>query len=335
MPVVIPPVVEQTWRARVSHCSPFLRFNLVFAASLVTLLALGGSGLWLLDQLGRLPAPPVTATNCIDEKFGFVREHAGDAPRLIAVGSSVTWRNLDFSVLSKADLAALRPLNAAPCFLRVNETATLTRFYLDNMPSVKVVLSVFAMRDFEACEGDGAFFDPAATRRYMFGGWPGWPLYFQNFRPLLFLEDVWRMPGMRSGADASRSLAMDRWGSSPVMLTPPSTRGDVATNAQCFAHLDRARRDIADRNVRWIVVLLPPMPAWLDAYDRDGERDRAWRAEIARRLAGSDVTLLDGDGRLPVKDSDFTDPAHFHWSTVPAFTRWIFSQATLPGEPAS
>lgn len=324
----------RSWRAQVARCA-FTRFNLAFAAALAAFLLLGGAGLNLLDRAGRLPAPPLTATNCIDEKFSFMRDHVDMAPKLIAIGSSVTWRNLDFSVLGEPGLAALRPLNAAPCFLHVNETAYLTRFYLNNMPSVETVLSVFAMRDFEACEGDGAFFDATTARRYMFDRWPGGPLYFMNFRPMLFFRDALHLPTMRSGADQTRTLEMDPWGSGPITLNPPKIGGNLVIAEACFEHLERLQRDMAARNVRWIVVLLPPMQAWLNAYDRDGERDRAWRAEVARRLTAESVTLLDAREGFPVQDSQFTDPAHFQWSAVSAFTRWIFSRAHLPGVPAS
>ena len=60
-------------------------------------------------------------------------------------------------------------MNAAPCYLYVNQTAYLTDFLLDNMPSVKSVLSVFSMRDFSAClTSPTAFFRPEDAESYVF-----------------------------------------------------------------------------------------------------------------------------------------------------------------------
>jgi hypothetical protein len=52
--------------------------------------------LWEIGRPDPLPQPLITATNCIDAKFKFVRESSMEDRNLIAVGSSVTWRNQDF-----------------------------------------------------------------------------------------------------------------------------------------------------------------------------------------------------------------------------------------------
>jgi hypothetical protein len=54
--------------------SAFARFNSGLLAWAVALLSAGALGLVALDRAGRLPAPPLTATNCIDEKFKFLHE---------------------------------------------------------------------------------------------------------------------------------------------------------------------------------------------------------------------------------------------------------------------
>ena len=308
------------------HKSVFARFNVALLAWALVFLSVGGVGLTMLDRAGRLPPPPLTATNCIDEKFKFLHDSAIRDPDLIAVGSSVTWRNLDFSVLERRHGNRVRALNAAPCYLTVNETAFLTRFYLDNMPSVRVVLSVFAMRDFEGCRGAGAFFDVDVARRYIVEGKPAWHLYFLNFRPYVFLKDVVRIRDMRTGANVTGPLNMDRFGSGPLFLTPPEIRSDVWTSPDCFDRLERMAHEIEERGVKWVVALLPPMPAWLEAYDPGGARDRTWRESVAERLRGTQAIVMDGRNGPPVKDRNFSDPAHLHWASVPTFTSWLVDE---------
>src|SRR4051812_19231072 len=64
-----------------------IRFNIAFILWCALFLALGGVGLAALAAIDRLPAPPVTATNCIDEKFKFLHETEIRNPGLLAVGS--------------------------------------------------------------------------------------------------------------------------------------------------------------------------------------------------------------------------------------------------------
>jgi hypothetical protein len=310
------------------------RFNLGIVAFSAAICLAGLGALALLERADRLPAPPLTATHCIDEKFKFLRETDIRNPDIIAVGSSVTWRNIDFSLFDRRLGDRADPLNAAPCFLKVNETAFLTDFYLRHMPRVRTVVTVFAMRDFDDCRGDGAFFDADDARRYVFDRMPGWPLYFKNFRPWTFAKDVVRVPAMRSGADSLAPMVMDRYGSGPLRIEPPDVRGDMAYTRACLDRLEKAARDLKARKVDWVVVLMPPMPAWIAAFDLGGRRDAAWRAAVAARLDGTGALLLDG-ARSPIDaDRQFTDPTHLHWDSVPILTTWIMDEmeraAVLP-----
>jgi len=80
-----------------------------------------------LHAENRLPAPPLTSTSCIDEKFLFLHNTDLTSVNFLAVGSSATWRNLDFSAVSGA-WPSVRPLNAAPCYLYMDQTAYLSEF---------------------------------------------------------------------------------------------------------------------------------------------------------------------------------------------------------------
>ncbi|WP_037460131.1 hypothetical protein [Skermanella stibiiresistens] len=303
------------------------RFNIAFAAWCLCFLVAGAAGLATLAATNRLPAPPITATNCIDEKFKFLHETTIREPSLIAVGSSVTWRNLDFSIFEQRYGKAVQPLNAAPCFLHVDQTAFLTDFLLDGMPSVKTVLSVFSMRDFQSCPaGGGAFFKPEDARDYVFGGSDAWHLYFKNFRPNAFLRDVVNLAEMRSGELIDAPLVMDRYGSGPLKLPEGDIRDNVSVDPACMTHLRAMSDMLARRGIEFVVVLFPPMPSWIEAYDPGGARDAAFRADVSRHLNLLNTVLIDTTKGLNLKDSDFTDHAHLQWSSVPILTEHVISQ---------
>src|SRR3546814_13018229 len=87
-------------------------------------------GLSLVDSL---PAPPVTATYCIDEKFKYLAEQDLAEVDLLAVGSSVTGRNLDLTPSVARGLAE-HPMNLAPCHLPTYQTDFLPTFLLAHPP---------------------------------------------------------------------------------------------------------------------------------------------------------------------------------------------------------
>lgn len=308
----------------------YARFTFAYFAFIGAFLLMGGVLVLALDKTGYLPPPPLTATSCIDEKFKFVHDNAGSEPDLLAVGSSVTWRNLDFSIIEQVS-GFRRPLNAAPCYLHVNETAWLTDVYLDNFSSVRTVVTVLAMRDFESCEGDGQLFDPILGEGMMFEGLPEWLVYFVNFRPLHLFKDIRRIKQMRSGDDVDAPLVMDKFGSGPLTLTPPNPREDVTVSPECYLHLWRMERDLERRHVNWLVVLMPSMPAWIERYDPQGARDAAWRAKVRATLDSPHTVLIDANASPFRHDRQFVDPAHYHWRYAASFTRWVFEQYARSG----
>jgi hypothetical protein len=194
------------------------------------------------------------------------------------------------------------------------------------MPAVRTVVSVFAMRDFDDCRGTGAFFDPEDARRYVFDGKPGWPLYFKNFRAWTLLKDAGRIQAMRTGADTFAPLVMDAYGSGPLTSEPPDVRGDMEYTGACLARVEAMARDLQARGVTWVVVLLPPMPAWIAAFDPGGVRDAAWRDGVAERLAGTGAVFLDGRKSPIDDDRRFSDPAHLNWRHVPILMTWLMDE---------
>lgn len=303
----------------------YARYTVAYFACIGAFLMLGIASVHALGRAGHLPPPPLTATSCIDEKFKFIREHANAEPDLLAVGSSVTWRNLDFSIVTNVSNFR-QPLNGAPCYLHIHETAWLTELYLDHFPSVRTVVTVLAMRDFESCQGDGRLFDRTLGEGMMFEGWPEWLVYFVNFRPLRLWRTAKDIKHMRAGTDPDSTLLMDDFGSGPLTRTQPDPRDDVKISPECYPHLLRMARNLEHRGVRWVVVLMPAMPAWIDRYDRGGRRDMAWRAQVSAALEGTATVLIDASEGPLRSNRHFVDPAHYDWRYAASFTRWIFEQ---------
>jgi len=287
-----------------------------FLEYLVTFLALGVLALlallYVLGRIGSLPAPPITATYCIDEKFKFLAEQDDLVESdLIAVGSSVTWRNLDMRPLADRGVAR-RPINAAPCYLYMDQTAYLTSFLLDHLDRVEIVVSIVGPRDFANCnEADRAFFAPDRAAAYIFdGASPLW-LYVTNFRPIPFLRDAWSIAEKRSSPWARGPLVMNAYGAGPIEGTSdwaPPPQFDEA----CFAALRGFEAMLDARGVRLVLVSFPSSPGWRAQYDPGGEVTEQFEARLRGALSESDSVFVPGKA-FSFGPTEYFDYVHLQW----------------------
>ncbi|MFZ1415343.1 MAG: hypothetical protein WAS73_12305 [Defluviicoccus sp.] len=309
------------------------RFNYALALWSGLLLAACIVGGLILDRLHRLPAPPLTATNCIDEKLKFLFAADLEDVRLVAVGSSSTWRNLAFDDLARADPES-RPINAAPCYLYMNQTAYFTGFLLNDMPRVATVVSLVTPRDFEDCRSeDTMFFDASTARDYVFAKNVPWHLYVTNLRPTAFAQDVIRLRRMRLDSSHPATLKMDTYGSSPMQVGigwMPEPRFDD----RCFAALAELEATAAGHGARLVVATVPTMPRWRQRFDPDGAIGARFRLRLRTALREPTSLLIDGD-EFAVTDDDFADPVHLLRDNVAEFSRFITGRMVDPRTTAA
>lgn len=306
-----------------------VRFVTAFFVFLTAGVMAFAAALSLLDRLDMLPPPPLTATSCIDEKFRFLAGRDLAPVDLVAVGSSVTWRNLDMASFSEAGLAR-EPLNAAPCYLHVGETAYLARFLLDRLPLVRTVVTVLAPRDFEACSGGpDAFFAEGLADAYLFRGLPTLPIYLSNFKPHRFLPDMLRIKHLRHRADHPMSLVMDSHGSGPLLVGQPWLPPPVMAEA-CFASLRALEQAVSAAGARLVAVTMPLQSEWHDRYDPDRQLVTAFERRLRHVLRDPSTTVVSGDS-LAVPGLRHLDAVHLDWPSARRFTRALAGH--LSGAP--
>lgn len=268
----------------------------------------------VLDRLAMLPPPPVTGTTCMDEKFKFLAERDLSDVDLIAVGSSVTWRNLDVAAFKRHGLAR-QPVNAAPCYLHVSEMVYYTGFLLSRMSNVRTVVSVVAPRDFERCTARReAFFPAMLAGRYVFDNMTPFPIYLTNLVPHRFMRDVLRIRQMRSDPNASMTLVMDENGAGPMRASgdwlPKPAFADM-----CFAALTELERTVTMKGARLIVATLPMQPQWRALYDPAGQVIGAFEQRVRAALV-SPTTLLHSGSHVSAQPLSYSDAIHFLWDSA-------------------
>ncbi|GLQ57953.1 hypothetical protein [Devosia nitrariae] len=317
-------------RRALSRRSGGVAFIVTFAIGAIGTVLFAAAAIAALGAVDRLPAPPVNGTWCIDEKLAWMRAN----PELlesgvIAVGSSVTWRNLSFGEIPLKEREAVGGVaNLAPCFLRINQTHELTNFLLDLSPGTHTVISVVAPRDFEACSTNATeFFDPELLESYLSGQVSEWWVYFRNLRAFTFIGDVIRLP------DLSDQLVFEEFGSGPMFRDEPLLVGPARMEAACFDHLRRMATDLTSRGVKLVLVLFPFMPAWVESADSTGEQRAEFLTNVRSSLSGTGAVLVDATG-MTFPNEDFADPLHLQWPVVPEFTGYIWERAFQGQGPA-
>ena len=308
----------------VAEASAVARHRL-FLEYLVTFLALGVLALltmlYVLNAIGSLPAPPITATYCIDEKFKFLAEQQElEQADLLAVGSSVTWRNLDMAPFAAKGLAE-RPINAAPCYLHMDQIVFLTRFLLDRLTQVETVISVVAPRDFANCnEAEREFFSPDRAAPYVFDGASPLYLYIMNFRPIPFIRDAWNIAEKRASPKAFGPLFMDAYGSGPIEGTSAWSAAPHFDD-RCFAALAEFEQMLAERDVQLVLVSFPSSPDWRSQHDPQGEVTQSFEARLRDSLR--DDSLFTPSGAFTFDRSIYFDYVHLQWQGAQAFSSTI------------
>ena len=300
---------------------PATRFLIaVLGLFIACLLAFAGM-LGILARLQMLPPPPFTGTACMDEKFKFLAEHDVRRVDLMAVGSSVTWRNLDVAAFRRTGLA-YRPLNAAPCYLHMSETAYLTDFLLRHMYAVRTVVTVVAPRDFEKCTAPReAFFSASLAAAYIFQSMPALPVYFSHFRPQKFIPDIGRIRGMRHAAPGVPPLAMDAYGAGPLRA-PSAWLPEPVLSDMCFTALRELEKVVAARDARLVVATIPLQPEWRTRYDPDGRLVAAFEARIDATLQDPSTVFLPGS-KGPPEALQHADAVHYVWDSARDYSRHL------------
>ena len=297
----------------------YRRFALWLLPALVLGIAGFGVLLWSLARADRLPPPPLTADACIDEKFKFLAEHDIRDVDFIAVGSSVTWRNLDMTAFKKAGLAK-RPLNAAPCYLHVSETVSYTAFLLKGIPTVRTVVSVMAPRDFDQCAKPREDFFPATlAAAYVFNGLPALPIYLANSKPDKFVRSVLRIKGLRKN-----EMLMDDYGSS-FMRQPRTWLPEPVLADKCFEARAELERVVEEAGATLIVATVPLQPEWQARYDPKRTFINSFEERVQSALTAPSTLFIRGS-RSATESLRHGDAVHYIWDSAVKYSALLVNE---------
>jgi hypothetical protein len=305
---------------------PARAYLIAFVGATILSVVLFYASLGVLRATDRLSPPPVSGTWCIDSRLAWLRDNPDwKNAGLIAVGSSATWHNLDFGILS-SEAQARGVVNAAPCFLTANQTRYLTEFLIQRAPKLETVMMVLTPRDFQGClRNPTAFFDPDLVDQFLAGKISRAWLRFRNFRLRdVFLHAVY-------ADERSAQVQFDQCGSSPLVSEVQDTGYPVRPESSCYAEVTRLAALLESKGIKFIAVTFPVMQGWAERHDRSGAAQAHFRSGIESAVAPTKAILVDGMANWRAPDSSFTDPVHLQWPETAAFTRFVWEEARRLG----
>lgn len=288
-----------------------------------------------------LPAPSITRIKHLDEKLLYLRERGPVEPALLAVGSSITWRQMDGDAFAEIAGGSDRVFNGATAFLQTHQTRFLTDFYLDRFSGVETVLVMVALPDFSNCTTiDSVVMDTADAVGYAFEHEDELGYYFKYFTPLSYLKRGISMAEQRQ--PLTGEVYLDEYGSSPIDLpegaTPSLRYDEMGVDEACVAALAALSAEIDGQGKEMVLVFAPVHPDYWTTFPASRAAWRAAAERIREAVARHGTRVLDLAESPAFKAEDFFDAFHLRWPAVARFSTmtadWMSDRHHVARAPA-
>jgi hypothetical protein len=224
---------------------------------------------------------------------------------------------------------AVVPMNAAPCYLYINQTAFMADLLLDISPAVKTVVTVVAPRDFDSCApSETKFLNRTLAKLYLDRRAPSWAPYLANPRASYVVLEGMTINDHEKPGDTEAIHAMDAYGTNP-MPAKISWRPAPIMDQRCFSALEDYSLRMKRRGVQLVLATVPVMPEWAATFDPDGKLIDAWTRRMKAAI-GPEAIFVDGR-QYPLPDAQFGDPVHLLAPAHIAYSRFVAEAASIAG----
>lgn len=276
------------------------------------------------------PAPPITRLAALDEKLRFIRENPQIDPKLLAIGSSIAWRQVAGDVYAKTVQKPTEFLNGGTVHLQIHQTADLLDFYLEHYRNVQQVIILTSLPDYDNCSAaPAAMFDHADAANYAFADWPSGFFYMRYFSPQRFLGSVLSLA--KRTQPMTGDLYIDEFGSGPIQVPVKLRRGlrygDINVDPACVEALRDLIRSATARGLELTIVYPPVHPDYLRQYPEAAARLEAIIAGATQEVdQAKSATVVDMHRYTGFAETDYFDAFHLDYSAVARLSGKIVAQ---------
>ncbi len=276
-------------------------------------------GVLALARPESLPAPPISRFAALDEKLRFLRRHPDYDPAILAIGSSVAWRQLYGPAFDAAVGRDHAFLNGATVHLQSHQSRAMLDFYLTQYRNVRHVLLLTGLPDFENCSDEPeSLMVESAAASYAFDGMPAAWFYMRFFAPQRFVRTAMTLEDRSQ--PLTGDLYLDRWGSAPLDVPETMLRGlrygAMRPDPACIDALLQLTQDMRRRGIALTIVVPPVHPQYRRSYP-------AAMAALCRIVARLEPLTADGSLELILRHDDphyraedFFDAFHLQYPAV-------------------
>jgi len=270
-----------------------------------------------------LPAPKITKVAHLDEKLRFFRHHDGFAPEVLAIGSSITWRQFDASAFSPGPNGD-RVLNGATVLLKPHQAKFVTDFYLERYPQIRTIVMLTALPDFNNCSEPPEMFNPEDAEGYAFEKEDEWPFYLKYFT-FLYIRDAWNLPRRRQPLVGD--IYIDRFGSGPIQIPVSEIRGlnykGLVANEACIDALAEFSAAVRKSGRQFVVVFAPVNPQYWRTFPESAQEHQELVRKVTEAVARDGTKVLTFDRDESFTAWDFWDAFHLQWPSAQRLSRRI------------
>ncbi len=298
----------------------------------VAFLGIMAGAISYFSYINRMPAPAMTVVQQLDEKLRYLRERPDLNPKLIAVGSSITWRHLDGKPFTDR-LGEGSVLNGGTALLKVHQTRFLANFYADHFSRLQTLMVMLGPTDFRDCSSVPAqAFNTDDADGYAFERHPSLFYYLKYFSPMTYLRSIYNF--QRKHVPFTGEMWTDEYGSGPI-LRPDSMRKGLRYDAiqfdkPCIDALHNLVSDFTTRGIRPVIVFPPIHPEYRQLFPQT----------IADLKAVAEQLRISTDGKTQIIDlveepiylEEFFVAVHLQWPAVHRLSQKL-TEAMFPSSP--
>lgn len=311
------------------------RFALGMAAGLTTVFS--GvlavlAGLWFFWPAS-LPPPAISPYVQLDLKLRFLRQNSSFDPHILAVGSSIAWRQLDGAAFETLADGPGHFVNGAAVNLKIHQSHDLLKFYLANFGRVRTVLLLTGLPDFSDCRDTPArVIDHEDAGAYAFDGWPATYFYLRYFSPQRYAAAVLHLAARQT--PFTGDLFLDAYGSGPVMVPKERRRGlrygKADVDPACVTALINMSHDLTERGLRFVVVFPPVHPEYRRLFPDSRRQLQEIVRRVEKEIAGDRTQIVVLFDNPEFRGEEFYDAIHLQWPGAVRLSAMIASAMSDP-----